>query len=381
MTTRQGQWAQRAARPWRVAFVVYALVLTTATHWPGLAIGKESQPAPDQILHMLSFGGLVVVLWRTRWVRSPALAVAIVVVWAAADELTQALPILRRTFSLQDVLAGQFGAVLVGVWWWAIGPLGAAPNRLRLAYQTFIVADLCGRWRTLLLAAAAALVGAGAFGGATWLVLRALPPVTGNPGNIIVAVIVGAVAAAQVTMAALFGPRARQLSAQQPCFECGGSCREALFDEAGRGSCPACGSTLHRGQWAPPMQLPMSVALRGAGSALLTAVGLVVLVVVLYWGLLALSMRVTAAKTLLAAWQRLDMDMRLVVDLTFVGAVLAIGLRIYRVRQARLHDRQHLECRVCGHDVSGTPLDRGLARCPECGAGFVKIVSDPEPGM
>jgi len=42
------------------------------------------------------------------------LAVALVVVWAVVDEVTQGLPVLRRSFAAQDMLAGQLGAVLVG---------------------------------------------------------------------------------------------------------------------------------------------------------------------------------------------------------------------------------------------------------------------------
>jgi ribosomal protein L37AE/L43A len=355
-------------------FVLYALVLTVATHWPALALGTEQQPAPDKLLHMLVFGGLVILLWRARWVRPAWLVVLLILVWVVVDELTQGMPILRRNFSWQDMVAGQLGVILVGAWWWALGPTGGAPNRLRLAYQAFIVTDLCARRRAWLLAVAAGLGGGAVFGVAAWLVFRAAGSVYGNPGNVIVAVIVGAVAAAQVTLAAMFGPRARALADHRPCFACGGSCHEAPFGEAGRGRCPSCGLSIHRGQWSPPMQLPMSAALRGAGRAGLAAVGLIALAVGLYSVLLMLSMRLTVAKDLLGVWQRISLDMRLAVDLTLVGLALAMGMRIYRSRQARLHDRQHLECRSCGHDLTGTTVTQGLGTCPECGAGFAKII-------
>jgi hypothetical protein len=361
------------ARPWRVAFVLYALLLTVASHWPALALGHEHQPAPDKLMHMLAFAGLLVLLWRTRWVKSPGPAVLLVVAWAAVDEVTQSLPILRRTFSWQDMVAGQLGAIVVGAWWWALGPTGGLPNRLRLAYQAFIVSDLCARWRTLLLGAAAAFVGAFVVGSVAWLALRAAGPLYGNMGNVVVAVIVGAAAAGQVTLAAMFGPRARALAEHQPCFACGGSCREAAFDESGRAPCPSCGEPVHRGQWAPPMQLPMSAALRGAGRAGAAAAGVIALAVALYMLLLVLSMQFTAAKNLLGLWQRLTLDMQLTIDLTLVGLALAMGLRIYRGHQARLHDRQHVECRGCGHSLTGTTVTQGLGTCPECGAGFARI--------
>ncbi|MHC4764993.1 MAG: hypothetical protein ACYTF2_07790 [Planctomycetota bacterium] len=356
-----------------MALVVYALVLTVGTHWPALALGSEEQPAPDKLLHMLAFGGLAVLLWRSRWVRPLWLVVLLAVVWAAVDELTQGIPVLRRWVSWQDMVAGQMGVILVGAWWWVLGPVGGAPNRMRLAYQAFVVTDLFVRRRTTLLAAAAALGGAAVCGGAAWMVLRIAGPVYGNPGNVIVAAIVGAVAAGQVTMAALFGPRARALTDDQPCFACGGSCRDTSFDDSGRGRCPSCGSSIHCGQWAPPMQLPMSAALRGAGWALLAAVGLIALAVGVYGVILVLSMRLTLAQELLGVWQRFTPDMRLAVDVTLVGLALAMGVRIYRGRQARLHDRQHLECRGCGHDLTGTTLTQGLGTCPECGAPFAKI--------
>ncbi|MHC4320341.1 MAG: hypothetical protein ACYS1B_17600 [Planctomycetota bacterium] len=93
-----------------------------------------------------------------------------------------------------------------------------------------------------------------------------------------------------------------------------------------------------------------------------------------HWLILVLSMRLTLAQELLGVWQRFTPDMRLAVDVTLVGLALATGVRIYRCRQARLHDRQHLGCRGCGHDLTGTTLTQGLGACPECGAPFAKII-------
>jgi len=352
VTTLADHWTRRVTRPWRVAFVVYALALTVATHWPALALGDETQPAPDKLLHMLVFGGLALLLWRTRWVKPTWLLVGLVLIWAAADELTQGIPVLRRSVTWQDMVAGQLAVILVGAWVWALGPLGGAPSRWRLAFQSFVVADLCAKLRTWLLAAAAGIAGAGVCGLIAWVVFRAAGSVYGNPGNVIVAAIVGAIAGGQVTVVALLGPRARALADQRPCFACGASCREAPFDDSGRGGCPSCGSPIHLGQWAPPMQLPMSAAL----------------------ALLVLSMRMTWAKELLGVWQRLTPDMQLAVDLALVGVALASGVRVYRSRQARLHDRQHEVCRGCGHNLTGTPLVQGLGACPECGAPFAKMI-------
>jgi hypothetical protein len=373
VTAQANHWTRRVARPWRAAFVLYALMLTVATHWPSVALGTEEQPAPDKFLHMLVFGGLVILLWRTGWLKAPWQAVVIVLLWAVVDELSQGLPVLDRSFSWQDVVAGQLGAILVAVGFCALAPVGGRTNRTRIAYRAFIITDLFARARTWLLVGVCAAAGAAVGGLAGWLVLRQADFVYRNPANLIVAAIVAAVAGALVAAAALCRGRAREMGDRQPCFACGGSCREAPFDESGEGRCPSCGGPIHRGQWAAPMQLPMSAALRGAGPAALVAGGLVLAGVALYSVLLVLSMRLTSARQLLQIWQQLSPDMRFCVDLTLVAIALGIGLRIYRDRQARLHDRQHLTCRCCGHDLQGTAVRQGLGVCGECGASFVRM--------
>jgi hypothetical protein len=376
VTTQADHWTRRVTRPWRVTFVAYALALTVASHWPALALGDERQPAPDKLLHMLVFGGLAFLLWRTRWFKSIWAVVLVALAWTAADELTQGIPILRRWVTWQDLVAGQLGVILVGAWLWALWPVGGAPSRWRLAFQAFVVADLGAKLRTWLLAAAAGIAGAGVCGFAAWIVFRAADHVYQNPGNVLVAAMVGAIAGAHVTTVALLGPRARALAGERPCFACGQSCGEASFDDSGAGRCPTCGSPIHRGQWAPPMQLPMSAALHGARAGAFTALGLLAAVLLLYIVVLVLSMRMTWAKELLGVWQRFTLDMQLVVDLALVGVTLACGVRVYRVRQAHRHDRQHEVCRGCGHNLAGTPLDQGLGACPECGVPFAKMIRE-----
>lgn len=117
----------------RVIFVLYALALTTATHWPALTIGTETYPAPDKIIHMIAFSGLFVLLWRTRWVPRIWQAGLIVLVWALIDELSQSIEVLQRTFSVQDVVAGQLGVVVTLAWYKALAPV----HRGRIRYQTF----------------------------------------------------------------------------------------------------------------------------------------------------------------------------------------------------------------------------------------------------
>ncbi len=104
----------------RVAFVLYALVLVTATHWPQLRF-EGPVARTDLYVHVLAFG-----LWTCLFIaaellgswRSPrvvAKAVAVALVFAAVDEGTQAIPALGRTVALDDYLANALGVILAGV--------------------------------------------------------------------------------------------------------------------------------------------------------------------------------------------------------------------------------------------------------------------------
>ena len=88
---------------------------------------------------------------------------------------------------------------------------------------------------------------------------------------------------------------------------------------------------------------------------------------------LQLSMSFGWAKSLLGMWSDLPPDMWTAVYLTAIALIVASAVRKYRSRQAKLYDRQHECCRVCEHDLRGTPLEKGVGRCPECGTPFVRF--------
>ena len=125
--------ARRIARPWRAALVIYALALTIATHWPRLEISREAMPASDKMIHAIAFAGLAWLLWRSRWFGSRWLVVLIALLWCAADEFSQGIPILGRQSSRYDLTASALGVITAGVWLWALGPIGGVANRMRLA--------------------------------------------------------------------------------------------------------------------------------------------------------------------------------------------------------------------------------------------------------
>ena len=358
---------RRKTRPWRAAFVVYALLLTTATHWPALdiarAVGGEFE-SPDKIIHQLAFAGLLVLLWRTRWVPRVWQAGVIVLAWTVFDELTQAFPVLDRTFSVQDLVASQIGVVVTMAWFRALAPVGGPANRLRIAWLGFVIDDLFARPGTWVLTALAGAGGAVVVGTASWAILSTVELDAGVrtwivvPDWITVGCFAGGVAAGLGVVAAGVRRRSRTLGAIRPCLACGASCRDIDFGDDGRGPCPVCGTLAHLGQWAPPMVLPLSEVARGVGRAGLVGAGVLVAVMLPY----ALVLRAWGAGLL--------PNMRLTVALALSAVAVAVAVRVYRGRQAVRYDRQHVCCRWCDHDLSGTEVTHGCGRCGECGTPF-----------
>lgn len=101
-----------------MAFILYAIALTIATHWPRLTLGPDV-PATDKEIHIVAFALATLLLWMTRW-RTNFLTVAVVVIiWAGVDELTQAIPVIQRTCSWLDFLANLTGIALASFIIWA----------------------------------------------------------------------------------------------------------------------------------------------------------------------------------------------------------------------------------------------------------------------
>ena len=121
------------------------------------------------------------------------------------------------------------------------------------------------------------------------------------------------------------------------------------------------------------MELPFASVLKGSGAAALAAAG-----IILGGSFLFAATRLLSARMMADAWHNLTPDMQLSIDLTVIALIAALAARIYRGRQARLHDEQHVRCRSCGHDLKETPTDRGMGRCGECGMPFVRFPHQPE---
>ncbi|MEL7483487.1 MAG: hypothetical protein AAFN41_03945 [Planctomycetota bacterium] len=104
----------------RVAFIIYALVLVTATHWPQLKV-EGPVPRSDLYIHVAAFGLWTCLLIATGllgpWRSKPAITKSVIVglIYAAIDEGTQGIPALGRTVALDDYLANALGVILAGV--------------------------------------------------------------------------------------------------------------------------------------------------------------------------------------------------------------------------------------------------------------------------
>ncbi len=101
-------------RVWRICFVLYALALTTGTHWPQLELPPEA-PFSDKTVHLAAFGGLTILLWLTRWISRTWVLIAVVLAWAAIDESSQGLPGIHRTVSMIDFAANATGIALAAI--------------------------------------------------------------------------------------------------------------------------------------------------------------------------------------------------------------------------------------------------------------------------
>lgn len=101
-------------RPWRAAFIIYALILVVATHWPKLEVTGPVERS-DLWVHAGAFGLWTVLIFasgllgpRAAW-RSVALTSIVSLAWAGIDEWSQ-------QFFQRVTAADDFAANALGVW-------------------------------------------------------------------------------------------------------------------------------------------------------------------------------------------------------------------------------------------------------------------------
>lgn len=352
---------RRLRRPWIIGFIVYALLLTVATHWPRLALGSETRPVADKLIHLYAFGGLTFLLWRTGWIRSRRLVLGIALVWTLLDELTQALPGLGREFSWQDVVAGWLGVGACATWLAVLRPIGGRANRTRLRAQVVVFEELFTHWQTWALATAAAgPVGAAAL--FIWPIVYqniylGWPQMLYAAGHMVWLGLLG------LFWLKWWQAETARFAQSVRCLGCGTSCRDVPSDDRGEGNCPTCGEAFHTAQWLPPAPLPREGRRRALVKSVLIA-GVVMIVFAVIGFAVSLRLRRSFGA------QVLTVDMVNAIDLALLAVAIAIGTIMLRRWLADAADRQHRICRVCGHDLRETPVSNGLGTCGECGVPF-----------
>jgi hypothetical protein len=368
---------RRLARPWRIAFILYVVALTIGTHWPKLALAPEV-PTTDKMVHMLSFGGLTYLLWRTRWVRAYSIAMPLVLIWSLLDEFSQGIPLLNRHVAWDDATANVLGVMIIAAWIWAMRPVGGPVNRMRIALQQFAFDRLFASWRAWALFIGVFL----ACAVPPAIVWGLLDPVRAARIIIIAAIVWFTVSIALLLR--LWRGQIRLLAAMRPCLSCGASCAGVRFDRTGKAACPGCGVELHAAQWTDPTPpapgMLMSILGRPALLTLIVILCLFALISVsahvFEWSIIA---RPTSgfAPRIAQFFGTLPPDLTGAIDLALCLLLLALATRLYRTRLARYYDRS-VRCRKCGHDLRGTPTQQGVGRCGECGSTFVRIRPWPE---
>lgn len=109
-----------ARRFWLWAFLGYAVLLFTLTHWPNLTIESEIVERPDLFIHLAAFGGWTGLLamsglagtvgeWWPTLLRTAVLGA----IYAAIDEGLQAVPFVSRHCAWDDLFAN-WGGVAIG---------------------------------------------------------------------------------------------------------------------------------------------------------------------------------------------------------------------------------------------------------------------------
>ncbi len=104
-------------------FVVYAVAVAVATHWPKLQIDSPYVERPDLIIHIVVFGAWAMALLISGLVKANSPRRGAVIVWfiaaayAGIDELTQELPGIYRTAGWDDWAANVTGITLACVVW------------------------------------------------------------------------------------------------------------------------------------------------------------------------------------------------------------------------------------------------------------------------
>jgi VanZ family protein len=121
---------------WRISLGLYFVTMTVLTHLPRMEPLGPGHDAPDKLAHFLTFGGLAVLLERSRLAPRGWIAFALIALWAPVDEWTQQWFSVSRTTSVADVVGGWMGIASAGVVTAALRPTKRASGAWRRGIAT-----------------------------------------------------------------------------------------------------------------------------------------------------------------------------------------------------------------------------------------------------
>lgn len=350
----------------RVVLGVYAAGVAVGTHWPRLQMGDPEHP-PDKLLHFVSFGGLAFFLWQARYFRSILALFLFSIAWTSVDEITQALPGLGRSFSLEDVCAGSMGVACTAMLVWATRmpstPVAALRRERFDGMITVVLSEPIG-W---LAVAVSAAVGITVALPASIMLNGLTDDPTPFQAGVIGIVVGGGFGAAACLLLAMRSFEGRMMD-RRLCLGCRGPVPEGATE------CPSCGQVPLVAQWLPMPALTVGALLRACLPPVLGGIAAILFAIIAMGLYASLSPATTFVVRLNAWWNGLSKGMDSDIHALFLCAVVAVTIERCRARLARRVEGGHRTCLGCGHDLRSTPATDGTGRCGECGAGFVRVL-------
>ena len=102
---------------WKIAFCIWLVVVTVATHTPAMQESEtQTFVSPDKLFHFISFGVLAMLFWCAGWVKQKRITLLLFLLWSLVDEATQAILPLDRPFSFADLFASMLGVIAAASW-------------------------------------------------------------------------------------------------------------------------------------------------------------------------------------------------------------------------------------------------------------------------
>jgi hypothetical protein len=345
-----------------------------ATHWPALEL-KPGMPG-DKLLHAVTFAALTFLLWRARIFAHVGWLVVAMLLWAAFDEMTQAIPWIRRYASVADFLADAIGvaiaAMAIATVPRPVGELGRMHRSITDAADAMLL-DRPANWMAI---GSAAALGA-LVGGPMCATLARVLLLDRAPGQ---SLFLGAVvfALAGGHMAWLMGLRhwMRRIRRERLCLRCGMA--QHPQDGAREGTCSCCGERWTLMQWTEPADaysarrpVPwMRIAAIALAACAVTAAAA--------WPLLAVARWIDVGSF---AGRRVDVSSgvtAIMIYLIGLMPIMAIA-RFARQEWMRTIGGGDRSCVACGHDLTRTAGESGAGRCPECGCAFARPARTDQP--